>query len=94
MNNGQVEFYYESSIPKIEIHNSRYQMGDFLPNNNQWYNFVITRQTNGPDGLAILKFYVNGELKHTETGTDNRTLDDRGDIHFGRKQVGVNNAER
>ncbi len=92
-NNGQVEFYYESSVPKIRIHNSYYQMGDFLPNNNQWYNFVITRQTNGPDGLAILKFYVNGELKHTETGTDNRTLDDRGDIHFGRNQKGVNNTD-
>ncbi len=92
MNSGQVEFYYESSVPWIRIHNDFYQMGDFLPNNNQWYNFVITRQTDGPDGLAILKFYVNGELKHTETGTDNRTLDDRGDIHFGRNQGAVNNT--
>ena len=92
MNSGQVEFYYESSVPRIRIHNNFYQMGDFLPNNNQWYNFVITRQKDGPDGLAILKFYVNGELKHTENGTDNRTLDDRGDIHFGRNQGGVNNT--
>ena len=90
---GQVEFFYESSLPKIKIQNTTYQMGDFLPNNNQWYNFVITRQINGPDGLAILKFYVNGELKHTKNGTDNRTLNSVGDMHFGRYQKAVNNTD-
>ena len=95
--NGQVEFWYTVGDGfVIQIHTTNYtQMGgDFIPSNNQWYNLLITRNQFGPGGgeNGILKFYVNGELKSTRFGVDNRTLTDRGDIHFGRNQYQVNNT--
>tara|TARA_Y100001970_G_scaffold46540_2_gene58657 strand:- start:885 stop:8972 length:8088 start_codon:yes stop_codon:yes gene_type:complete len=87
---GQFKFYYSiAGIPSIFINGATYSMGNFLPNNNQWYNFIITRQKAGDGTSSTLKFFVNGELKHTELGTTAVTLQNIGDIRIGREIIAV-----
>ena len=87
---GEFKFYYSAAgIPTIEIRGSDYSMGNFLPNNNQWYNFIITRQKAGDGTSSTLKFFVNGELKHTELGTTPVTFRNIGDIRIGREITAV-----
>jgi hypothetical protein len=57
---GQIEFLYgnkgnancpdpNKACPWFRINSRIWVLGDFLPNNNQWYNFVITRSQKGPE---------------------------------------------
>ena len=108
---GEIEFMYSKiggcglcsdptkSVPLLRIDTRIWELGDFVPNDNQWYNFVITRNQKGPESIiggipyssasdsGIIKFFVNGELKHTQYGTDSREFGLDGTLSFGRNQT-------
>ncbi|MDB4269313.1 BspA family leucine-rich repeat surface protein [Flavobacteriaceae bacterium] len=71
-----------------------YDLGNNTLTNNQWHHIVATRDQNGGPGsgsnTGIIKLYVDGVLTSTVTGTDNGTLDQLGDVLFGRNQQGQN----
>ena len=71
-----------------------YDLGNNTLTNNQWHHIVATRDQNGGPGsgsnTGIIKLYVDGVLTSTVTGTDNGTLDQKGDVLFGRNQEGQN----
>ena len=56
-------------------------------------NFQISLKENGEFGkiifvqTKIIKFFVNGELKHTQYGTDSRQFGLDGTLSFGRNQT-------
>ena len=67
-----------------------YDLGNNTLTNNQWHHIVATRDQNGGPGsgsnTGIIKLYVDGVLTSTVTGTDNGTLNQLGDVLFGRNQ--------
>ena len=71
-----------------------YDLGNNTLTNNQWHHIVATRDQNGGPGsgsnTGIIKLYVDGVLTSTVTGTVNGTLDQKGDVLFGRNQQGQN----
>ena len=73
-----------------------YILGNNTLTNNQWHHIVATRDQNGGPGTGnftgVIKLYVDGVLTSTVTGVANGTLDNVGDVLFGRNQSGVGNA--
>jgi len=73
-----------------------YVLGNNTLTNNQWHHIVVTRDITGGPGsgnfTGIIKFYVDGALTSTVTGTANGALNDRGEVFFGRDQTTQNNA--
>jgi len=73
-----------------------YILGNNTLTNNQWHHIVATRDQNGGPGTGnftgVIKLYVDGVLTSTVTGVANGTLDNVGDVLFGRNQSGVSNA--
>ena len=73
-----------------------YILGNNTLTNNQWHHIVATRDQNGGPGTGnftgVIKLYVNGVLTSTVTGVASGTLDNVGDVLFGRNQSGVGNA--
>ena len=73
-----------------------YILGNNTLTNNQWHHIVATRDQNGGPGTGdftgVIKLYVDGVLTSTVTGVASGTLDNVGDVLFGRNQSGVGNA--
>ena len=90
---GQIEWYWNGTNWRFRIQNWERNIGNFTPNNNEWYNFVIVRDRKDgpgtPPNEGIIKFYVNGSLVAERTDAPNTVLLNLGDVVYGRNQIAV-----